>query len=92
MGIPVILMRDNSERPEAIEAGTVRLVGSDEDVIVGEVEQLIQNESEYKRMSEAINPYGDGRAAYRSVAAIAELSGVGTRVEQFTPTHNPSPR
>ena len=78
-------MRDNSERPEAIEARTVRLVGSDEDVIVGEVEQLIQNESEYKRMSEAINPYGDGRATYRSVAAIAELTGVGNRVEQFTP-------
>ena len=92
LGIPVILMRDNSERPEAIEAGTVRLVGSDEDVIVGEVEQLIENESEYKRMSEAINPYGDGRAAYRSVAAIADLSGVGTRVEQFTPAHNPGPR
>ncbi|OFP16921.1 MULTISPECIES: UDP-N-acetylglucosamine 2-epimerase (non-hydrolyzing) [unclassified Corynebacterium] len=85
LGIPVILMRNTSERPEAIEAGTVRLVGSDEDVIVGEVSLLLDDDSEYKHMSEAINPYGDGRAAYRSVAAIAELTGVGTRVEQFTP-------
>lgn len=84
---PVLVMRENTERPEAVTAGTVRLIGTDEDRIVAETQTLLDVESAYKAMANAVNPYGDGRASERSVAAIAELVGVGDRMEEFDPQY-----
>lgn len=82
-GKPVLVLRDNTERPEAVHAGTVRLIGTDQDRIVFETSRLIDDEAAYAAMSHAVNPYGDGRAAERSVAAIAALLGVGERIADF---------
>ena len=68
LGKPVLVMRDTTERPEALEAGTVRLVGTDYDKIVNEVSALLENREYYERMSKAVNPYGDGKACERIVA------------------------
>lgn len=65
LGKPVLVMRDTTERPEALDAGTVKLVGADLERIVSEVSMLLDNESHYKKMSNAINPYGDGMASSR---------------------------
>jgi UDP-N-acetylglucosamine 2-epimerase (non-hydrolysing) len=70
LGKPVLVMRDTTERPEAVEAGTVRLVGASCDSIVANVAELLTNPATYSRMSKAINPYGDGKACERIVAAI----------------------
>lgn len=70
LGKPVLVMRDTTERPEAIEAGTVRLVGTDESLIVSEAARLLDDPGAYAAMSQAHNPYGDGRAAGRIVSAI----------------------
>lgn len=67
LGKPVIVMRDTTERPEALEAGTVKLVGTDYDKIVNEVSSLLSDENAYRKMSKAINPYGDGLACKRIV-------------------------
>lgn len=67
LGKPVLVMRDTTERPEALEAGTVKLVGTDYDKIVKEVSDLLDNESYYNEMSQAVNPYGDGKACERIV-------------------------
>jgi UDP-N-acetylglucosamine 2-epimerase (non-hydrolysing) len=71
LGKPVLVMRDTTERPEAVTAGTVKLVGTDEDVIIKEVTELLLNTDAYKKMSVAHNPYGDGQAASRIIEAIA---------------------
>jgi UDP-N-acetylglucosamine 2-epimerase (non-hydrolysing) len=63
LGKPVLVMRDTTERPEAVEAGTVRLVGSDRDNIIKEVQNLLNDSDEYQKMSKAHNPYGDGNAS-----------------------------
>ena len=65
LGKPVLVMRDTTERPEGIAAGTLKLVGTDEDVIYRSFKELLENEAEYKRMSTASNPYGDGFACRR---------------------------
>lgn len=65
LGVPVLVMRDTTERPEALESGTVKLVGSDQNKIVKEVQSLLNNSSEYKKMCKAINPYGDGKTSNR---------------------------
>jgi len=65
LGKPVLVMRDTTERPEAVDAGTVRLVGTDVDLIVGQVDQLLTNSNEYQKMSKSHNPYGDGLACGR---------------------------
>lgn len=65
LGKPVLVMRDTTERPEAVEAGTVVLVGTDVDIICRKVEHLLENESTYTMMSKAHNPYGDGKACQR---------------------------
>jgi UDP-N-acetylglucosamine 2-epimerase (non-hydrolysing) len=83
LGKPVLVMRDNTERPEAVEAGTVALIGTDEERIVAEVSRLLNDESHFEAMANAVNPYGDGLASERTIAAIAELLGVGSRVEEF---------
>lgn len=70
IGKPVLVLRDNTERPEAVEAGTVRLVGADTQLIYDTVETLFTDEAEYARMEHAVNPYGDGKACERIVAAI----------------------
>lgn len=67
LGKPVLVMRDNTERPEALEAGTVKLVGTDYDKIINEVSELLNNEESYNKMSKAVNPYGDGSACKRIV-------------------------
>lgn len=85
LGIPVLVLRDTSERPEAIEAGVARLVGTDEDAIVAAVTTLLHNDSAYAAMARAVNPFGDGRAAHRCACAIEALLGVGTRVPDFVP-------
>ncbi len=83
LGKPVLVMRENTERPEAVDAGTVRLVGTDQERIQFEVHHLLTDEKAYETMANAVNPYGDGRAAARSVAAIADLLGVGRREPDF---------
>jgi UDP-N-acetylglucosamine 2-epimerase (non-hydrolysing) len=83
LGKPVLVMRDTTERPEAVTAGTVRLVGTDRDTIVREVERLLTDDGAYAAMATAVNPYGDGRAASRSVAAVAHLFGLGDRAPEF---------
>ena len=70
LGKPVLVMRDTTERPEALEAGTVKLVGTDYDKIVGEVSALLDDPVYYNRMSKAVNPYGDGKACKRIVAFL----------------------
>ena len=67
LGKPVLVMRDTTERPEALEAATVKLVGTDFDKIVNEVSALLENRECYERMSKAVNPYGDGKACGRIV-------------------------
>lgn len=86
LGKPVICMRENTERPEAVEAGTVKLVGTDRTRIVSTVSTLLDDAAAYQAMARATNPYGDGHAAERSVAAIAHLLGNGERLPDFTPT------
>lgn len=70
LGKPVLVMRDTTERPEAIEAGTVKLVGTDAEVIVSAVQGLIDDAEQYEKMSRAHNPYGDGRASERICAFL----------------------
>ena len=70
LGKPVLVMRDTTERPEALESGTVRLVGTNHDLIVEEVSTLLDNQSIYDKMSRAVNPYGDGKACDRIVYAL----------------------
>lgn len=73
LGKPVLVMRDTTERPEALDAGTVKLVGTDYDKIVSEVSSLLDDTECYKRMSQAVNPYGDGKACERIVEYIGAL-------------------
>lgn len=71
LGKPVLVMRDTTERPEALEAGTVKLVGTDYDKIVSEVSSLLGDAQYYKKMSRAVNPYGDGNACKRIVDMLS---------------------
>lgn len=70
LGKPVLVMRDTTERPEALESGTVHLVGTNHDLIVSEVSTLLENPVAYDKMSKAVNPYGDGKACGRIVNAL----------------------
>lgn len=70
LGKPVLVLRDTTERPEGIDAGTLKLVGTDEDVIYKEAKELLTNKESYNKMSRASNPYGDGHASERIVDAI----------------------
>ncbi len=72
---PVLVLRDVTERPEGIDAGTLKLIGTDESRVFDEMERLLTDKAEYRRMSEAQNPYGDGHAAERIVNAIVNWSG-----------------
>ena len=70
LGKPVLVLRDTTERPEGIAAGTLKLVGTDEDVIYEETKKLLTDKEEYNKMSKASNPYGDGHASEYIVDAI----------------------
>ncbi len=70
LGKPVLVMRDTTERPEALDSGTVHLVGTNHDLIVSEVSTLLEDSSAYEKMSKAVNPYGDGLACGRIVKAL----------------------
>ena len=70
LGKPVLVMRDTTERPEALEAGTVKLVGTSRDTIVNELSRLLDDPASYELMSQALNPYGDGKACGRIVERL----------------------
>lgn len=72
LGKPVLVMRDTTERPEAVTAGTVKLVGTNYDAIMKEVSELLDSEEAYNKMSRAVNPYGDGKACERIVKRLKE--------------------
>ena len=78
LGKPVLVMRNTTERPEALDAGTVKLVGTDHDLIVSEVSRLLDDKAYYDKMSQAVNPYGDGKACSRIVRALK-----GEEVERY---------
>ena len=73
LGKPVLVMRDTTERPEAVEAGTVLLVGTNKELIVSETQDLLNNEQRFEKMSKLHNPYGDGNACKRVVEFIEKL-------------------
>ena len=73
LGKPVLVMRSTTERPEGVQAGVARLVGTDQATIVSQSRSLLTDELAYRRMATAVNPYGDGRAAERSVGAMADM-------------------
>jgi len=75
LGKPVLVMREKTERPEAIEAGTARLVGTDSERIFVETQRLLDDGPEYERMSKAVNPFGDGKAAERIVQVLQDYAG-----------------
>lgn len=79
LGKPVLCMRDTTERPAAVQAGTVRLVGTSDEAIVSETVRLLDDELAYKVMSQANNPYGDGKTSQRIVEAVLGLSGALTQ-------------
>ncbi|SDP42174.1 non-hydrolyzing UDP-N-acetylglucosamine 2-epimerase [Selenomonas ruminantium] len=70
LGKPVLVLRDTTERPEAVAAGTVKLIGTDRDVVYSEAKTLLTDEKAYNRMAESVNPYGDGKASARIIQAI----------------------
>ena len=72
LGKPVLVMRDTTERPEAVAAGTVKLVGTDKNQIIAEVKNLLTNQADYQTMSRAHNPYGDGKACERIISKIKQ--------------------
>jgi UDP-N-acetylglucosamine 2-epimerase (non-hydrolysing) len=82
-GIPVLVLRDTTERPEGIKAGTLELVGTDEDTIYGRAKALLTDNCLYERMSKAANPYGDGQASGRIAQAILHHFGKSDRPEPF---------
>src|SRR5699024_10621565 len=85
LGQPVLVMRQHTERPEAVVSGTVKLVGTNRDLIVAEAKLHLVDEAACEATANAVNPSGDGKAAERSLAAIAALLGLGERVENFSP-------
>jgi UDP-N-acetylglucosamine 2-epimerase (non-hydrolysing) len=76
LGKPVLVLRNETERPEAVTAGTVRLIGTDEGVVFSEISNLLTDDARYRRMATAVNPYGDGRASERIASAIAGVFGL----------------
>ena len=85
LGKPVLVMRDSTERPEGVQAGTARLVGTSSDLIVDTVVSLARDRAGYDAMAKAINPYGDGRAALRTIDALNFFLGQGSVPQDFRP-------
>jgi UDP-N-acetylglucosamine 2-epimerase (non-hydrolysing) len=75
LGKPVLVLRKATERPEAVRAGTVRMAGTDEKKVYSLIKRLIEDKAEHRRMSKAVNPYGDGKAASRTVEALRYYFG-----------------
>ncbi len=78
LGVPVLVLREATERPEAVEVGAARVVGTDPQRIIAEAERLLDDPAAYAAMARAVNPYGDGRAAERIVAALLREAGKGS--------------
>jgi UDP-N-acetylglucosamine 2-epimerase (non-hydrolysing) len=85
LGKPVLVLRETTERPEAVEAGAALLVGTDPDRIVAETTRLLTDADHFRAMTRASNPYGDGHSAERAVRAMAHLLGLGDAPDEFTP-------
>jgi UDP-N-acetylglucosamine 2-epimerase (non-hydrolysing) len=83
LGKPVLVMRDTTERPEAVAAGTARLIGTDSNRIVSAVTELLDNPTAFASMANAVNPYGDGLASQRTIQAMAHLFSLGQRPSDF---------
>lgn len=79
LGKPVLVLRDTTERPEGVEAGTLKLVGTESEKVKKEMEELLDNDAEYQRMAQAKNPYGDGKASERILDAIAYYFSVADK-------------
>lgn len=85
LGKPVLVLRDTTERPEAVAAGTVKLIGTDRDCVYAETRRLLLDKAEYERMANTCNPYGDGKASYRIVKALLYHYGKTTDIaDEFT--------
>ena len=87
LGKPVLVLRRETERPEAVEAGTVRMAGVEEDTIFGLTESLLTDRAAYDRMAHAVNPYGDGHACRRIAEALLWYFGRGERPQDFAGSH-----
>jgi UDP-N-acetylglucosamine 2-epimerase (non-hydrolysing) len=85
LGKPVLVLRDTTERPEGVDAGTVKVIGTDQATVTQETERLLTDPDAYAAMANAVNPYGDGHAAPRAVQAIEALLIGGERPEEFRP-------
>jgi UDP-N-acetylglucosamine 2-epimerase (non-hydrolysing) len=79
LGKPVLVLRKVTERPEAVKAGTVKIVGTDERKLYGEIKKLLENKAEHTKMSQKVNPYGDGKAALRTVEALRYYFGLSKK-------------
>ena len=86
LGKPVLVLRETTERPEAVQAGAALLVGTDPEAIVAETTRLLTDADHFQSMIQAGNPYGDGRAAERAVRAMAHLLGLGDAPDEFLPS------
>jgi UDP-N-acetylglucosamine 2-epimerase (non-hydrolysing) len=84
LGVPVLVLRSVTERPEAVHSGTVKLVGTDPDKIIGEADRLLTDSDYHERMAASINPYGDGKASERIVSAISHFFFKTGRPENFS--------
>ena len=85
LGKPVLVLRNTTERPEAVEAGTVKLIGTDREVVYNEAKKLLSDEKAYSHMADAVNPYGDGKDAARIIQAILYHYGLAdSRPDVFT--------
>jgi UDP-N-acetylglucosamine 2-epimerase (non-hydrolysing) len=85
LGVPVLVLRESTERQEAIDAGTALLVGTDQGRIVREVQRLLDHPNHWEEMASVANPYGDGYACDRTIAAVAEFLATGERLPDFVP-------
>lgn len=85
LGIPTLVLRERSERRESLLTGNSRLAGRERDAIVGAVNELLDDRRAYDRMATTANPYGDGHAVDRSVAAVANFFGMGLACAPFVP-------
>jgi len=84
LGKPVLVLRNETERPEAVNAGTVKIAGVNEDNIYNLAKELLTDKSEYDKMARAVNPYGDGEASRRTVEAVLYSFGLGEKPDDFT--------
>lgn len=84
LGKPVLVLRDVTERPEAVQSGTVKLLGTDKGIIINEANKLLRDSNEYNNMSHAVNPYGDGKASKRIADAILYYFGISDKnIDEF---------